>query len=226
MNRQEELAANVAAVRARIADVCASVGRDPGEVTIVAVTKTWPASDVSLLAELGITDVGENRDQEAEPKARACAHLGLRWHFVGQLQTNKCRSVASYADVVHSLDRSRLVGVLGREARRAGRTIRCLVQVDLDERAGRGGVAPDAVNRLAGEVASTDGLALDGVMAMAPLEGDPEPAFARLAGVVERLRSEHPHARTVSAGMSGDLEPALAHGGTHVRVGTALLGAR
>lgn len=226
MNRHEELAANAATLWARIADACAAAGRDPGEVTIVAVTKTWPASDVALLSELGITDVGENRDQEAAPKAEECAHLDLTWHFVGQLQTNKCRSVASYADVVHSVDRAHLVHALSREARKAGRTIRCLIQVDLEGRSGRGGVAPDAVTRLADEVAAAENLTVDGVMAMAPLEGEPEPAFARLADVAERLRATHPNARAISAGMSGDVEPAIAHGATHVRIGTALLGTR
>lgn len=226
MNRRDELAANSAALHARIADACAAAGRDPSEVTVVAVTKTWPASDVALLSEFGVTDVGENRDQEAAQKARACACLDLTWHFVGRLQTNKCRSVASYADVVHSIDRPRLVTALGREARGVRRTIRCLIQVDLDETPGRGGVAPDAVDRLGDEVAAAEGLSLGGVMAMAPRENDPGAAFARLAGVAERLRRAHPDARAISAGMSGDLEPAIAHGATHVRIGTALLGAR
>lgn len=226
MNRKDELAANLAQLRQRIERACAAARRASGEVTVIAVTKTWPVSDIRLLAELGITDVGENRDQEAASKARKCRDLDVVWHFIGQLQTNKCRSVAAYADVVHSVDRDRLASTLGREARRRGRTVGCLVQVDLDERAGRGGVPPAEVAPLADTVAATEGLYLSGVMAMAPLQGDPAAAFASLDDVAERLRKAHPGATVVSAGMSGDLESAIAHGATHVRIGTALLGAR
>lgn len=225
-DRRDELAANLANVRERIAAACKVAGRDPGEVTLVAVTKTWPASDIRLLASLGVTNIAENRDQEAAPKARACADLDLTWHFVGQLQTNKCRSVVSYVDVVHSVDRARLVTTLGREARRAGRTIRCLVQVSLDPEPGRGGAPPGKVPLLADQVAGTEGLELFGVMAVAPLGEDPDAAFGRLAALATGLRATHPEARAVSAGMTGDLESALAHGATHVRIGTALLGTR
>ncbi|MBA9006496.1 YggS family pyridoxal phosphate-dependent enzyme [Thermomonospora cellulosilytica] len=224
--RRDELAANLRTVRERIAAACAAAGRDPAEVTLVAVTKTFPASDVRLLAGLGVADVGENRDQEAAAKAAECADLPLTWHFVGQLQTNKARSVAGYADVVHSVDRARLVTALSSAAVRAGRTLRCLVQVSLDERPGRGGAAPSEVPELADLIAASDGLELGGVMAVAPLGADPAPAFARLAGVAERLRAAHPSATVISAGMSGDLEQAVACGATHVRIGTALLGGR
>ena len=142
--RRAELAENLTALRARVATACEAAGRDVGEISVVAVTKTWPASDVRLLAELGVSDIGENRDQEAAPKAAECADLALTWHFVGQIQTNKCRSVVGYADVVQSVDRPRLARVLAKEARRAGRVVTCLVQVDLDDegRADRGGAAP------------------------------------------------------------------------------------
>ena len=133
--RRCELAANLVAVRARISAACQAAGRDVHEITMIAITKTRPASDVRLLAELGVTDVGENRDQEAAPKAAACTELGvtgLTWHFVGQLQTNKASSVVRYADVVHSVDRERLVTALGTQARRAGRALTCLLQVSLD----------------------------------------------------------------------------------------------
>ncbi|MFL6137639.1 MAG: YggS family pyridoxal phosphate-dependent enzyme [Frankiaceae bacterium] len=229
MSRREELAANLAALRARLAGACAAAGRDPAGVTLVAVSKTRPATDVRLLAGLGVRDVGENRDQEAAPKAAELADLELSWHFIGQLQTNKCRSVAGYAAVVHSLDRPRLVAALGREAVRADREITALVQVSLDERAdpvGRGGVAPGEAGRLADLVASTAGLRLGGVMAVAPADADPDPAFALLAEVAAAVRAVHPGATAVSAGMSGDLESAIRHGATHVRVGTALLGRR
>ncbi|MEU5989314.1 YggS family pyridoxal phosphate-dependent enzyme [Spirillospora sp. NPDC047418] len=226
--RRAELAEGLAAVRARIAAACAAAGRDESGITLIAVTKTFPASDVRLLAGLGLADVGENRDQEARPKAAECAGLPLTWHFVGRLQTNKARAVAGYADVVHSVDRPRLVAALSDAAVRAGRTLRCLVQVSLDEdpAGGRGGAAPGAVPEVAGAIAEAAGLELGGVMAVAPLGPDPLPAFARLAGVAEEMRRNHPDARIVSAGMSGDLEQAIACGATHLRVGTALLGGR
>ncbi|MEW2356597.1 YggS family pyridoxal phosphate-dependent enzyme [Spirillospora sp. NPDC029432] len=224
--RRDELAANLADVRARIAAACAAAGRDPAEVTLVAVTKTFPASDVRLLAGLGVTDVAENRDQEAAPKAAETADLPLTRHFVGQLQTNKTRSVAAYADVVESVDRPRLVTALSTAAVKAGRTLRCLVQVSLDEAEGRGGAAPADVPGLAAAIADAEGLEPGGVMAVAPLGADPAPAFERLAGIAASLRSEHPDAGAISAGMSGDLEVAIACGATHVRVGTALLGGR
>jgi PLP dependent protein len=229
--RRAELAENLAALRARIAAACGNAGRDAGEITVIAVTKTWPASDVRLLAELGLADIGENRDDEAAPKAAQCADLPLTWHFVGQLQTRKCRSVVRYADVVHSVDRPHLVQVLAREAQRAGRTITCLVQVSLDGGAGvsgvpRGGTGRAAAVPLAATVAAAGGLRLGGVMAVAPLGTPPRDAFARLAEVAAAVRAAHPDATIISAGMSGDLEEAIDAGATHVRVGTALLGAR
>jgi pyridoxal phosphate enzyme (YggS family) len=226
MSRREDLAANLEAVRTRIAKACEAADRDPGDITLVAVTKTFPASDVRLLAELGITDVAENRDQEAAPKATECRDLDLTWHFVGQLQTNKARSVVSYADVVHSVDRPRLVTALSKAALAAERSVRCLIQVSLDEVEGRGGVRPDEVIALADALSAAEGLELGGVMAVAPLGADPAPAFARLAKIAISLRAAYPAAKTVSAGMSGDLEQAIASGATHVRVGTALLGGR
>lgn len=222
----DDLAANLVAVRERIAKACDEAGRSPDEVTLVAVTKTFPASDVRLLAELGIVHVAENRDQEARPKATECHDLDLTWHFVGQLQTNKARSVVSYADVVHSVDRAKLVTALSRVAVDAGRTVRCLIQVSLEEARGRGGVRPGGVLEIARALAGAEGLELGGVMAVAPLGADPAPAYARLAEISNSLRDEYPDAKTVSAGMSGDLEQAIASGATHVRVGTALLGGR
>ncbi|MBO2452322.1 YggS family pyridoxal phosphate-dependent enzyme [Actinomadura barringtoniae] len=224
--RRDEIAANLADVRKRIDAACAAAGRVPGEVTLIAVTKTFPASDVRLLAGLGVTEVAENRDQDAAPKAGECRDLPLTWHFVGQLQTNKVRSVASYAGVVESVDRSKLVRALSAAALREERTLRCLVQVGLDEREGRGGAAPADVPALADEIAGAQGLELGGVMAVAPLGGDPVEAFTRLAEIAAGVRDSHPGAMAISAGMSGDLEAAIACGATHVRVGTALLGGR
>nr|WP_307845337.1 YggS family pyridoxal phosphate-dependent enzyme [Planomonospora sp. ID67723] len=224
--RRDEIAACLAEVEAHIAEACRVSGRAREELTLIAVSKTYPASDVRLLAELGVRDVGENRDQEASAKARECADLGLTWHFVGQLQTNKVRSVVSYADVVHSVDRPRLVAALGNEAVRAGREITCLVQVALDGDPARGGARPEDVAAVADAVAGAPGLRLGGVMAVAPLGEEPGRAFARLREIAQAVRDDHPGADLISAGMSGDMSEAVANGATHLRVGTALLGRR
>jgi pyridoxal phosphate enzyme (YggS family) len=226
--RREELSGRLADVGKRIEAACRSAGRDRGEVTLIAVTKTFPASDVRLLFELGVRDVGENRDQDAAPKAAECADLApkLTWHFIGQLQTNKAASVVRYAGVVHSVDRPRLVRVLGEQASKAGRVITCLVQVSLDRDEARGGVPESGVAGLAAAIAAEDGLSLGGIMAMAPLGAPPAQAFAPLPRIAAAMRASYPEAVMVSAGMSGDLEEAIAAGATHVRVGTALLGGR
>jgi pyridoxal phosphate enzyme (YggS family) len=221
--RLAELEHNLTAVRRTIADGCVSAGRDPGEVTLVAITKTFPESDVRALAALGVTDIGENRENEL--KRKAVADIGVTWHFVGQLQSNKARSIARYADVVHSVDRESLVTALSK-ARAGSEPLRCLIQVALSDEAGRGGVVPEGVPALAERIAAADGLELGGVMAVAPLGADPDRAFAELAGVAAALRADHPGATWVSAGMSGDLAVAVRHGATHVRIGRALLGTR
>ncbi len=251
--RSAELADRLAAVRTRIAAACAAAGREDSELTLIAVTKTYPASDVLALASLGLADFGENRDQEAAPKAAevaaafadaemaappvtdppAPAGKPVAWHFIGQLQTNKARSVARYADAVHSVDRIRLVRALGSAALAAGRELTCLVQVSLDPAdadapAGqeRGGVPPARLAEVAEAIAAERGLVLGGLMAVAPLAMDPVLAFAPLRRLSAVVRSVVPSAAVISAGMSGDLEPAVASGATHLRIGTALLGNR
>ncbi|WP_405509647.1 YggS family pyridoxal phosphate-dependent enzyme [Streptomyces cyaneofuscatus] len=233
-DRKAQLAANLAQVEERITSACAAAGRGREEVTLIVVTKTYPASDVRMLHELGVRHVAENRDQDAAPKATACADLSLTWHFVGQLQTNKVRSVTSYADVVQSVDRIKLVTALSAAAVRAERELGCLIQVALDaesgERGERGGVAPDGIEELAAAVDAAEGLRLEGLMTVAPLAGPfagrQRAAFDRLVEFATRLRAGHPAATMVSAGMSADLEDAVAAGATHVRVGTAVLGVR
>ncbi|MBP2581509.1 pyridoxal phosphate enzyme (YggS family) [Streptomyces sp. PvR006] len=233
-DRTSELAENLARVEARIAAACAAAGRPREEVTLVVVTKTYPASDVRILHGLGVRHVAENRDQDAAPKAAACADLDLTWHFVGQLQTNKVRSVVGYADVVQSVDRLKLVSSLSAAAEKEGRELGCLLQVALDagsgERGDRGGVAPDGIEELAAAVDAAPGLRLDGLMTVAPLSGPyagrQRAAFDRLMDLSTALRATRPAANMVSAGMSADLEEAVAAGATHVRVGTAVLGVR
>ena len=239
-HRKRELETNMREVMGRVRAACERAGRSVREVQVIAVTKTFPASDVVLLHQLGVIDVGENRDQEAAAKARAVAAMleragdslverqPLRWHFVGALQTNKCASVASYANLVHSVDRDRLVKALGDVGVQREVPVRCLVQIDLDDtaRPGRSGARPTEVASLAAAVDAHPGLTLAGVMAVAPLGAPPERAFATLKSIADDVRQRHPHATIISAGMSNDLEYAVASGATHLRVGTALLGFR
>ena len=226
--RDNEIADGLTAVRARIDAAARASGRtDP--IGLVVVTKTFPAEDVAVLARLGVTDVAENRDQEARAKRAAAGDAApLRWHMIGQLQRNKARSVARWADVVESVDRDELVEPLGAQSRELGVTREVLLQVSLDDpyRTDRGGAHPRSVLNLADRVASTEGLVLRGVMGVAPWPGDPDQAFARLAAIAESLQARWPSATVVSAGMSGDLEQAIAHGATQVRVGGAILGPR
>ncbi|MDI3331780.1 MAG: YggS family pyridoxal phosphate enzyme [Micrococcus sp.] len=254
--RGRELSARLATVRGRIAAATHAAGRSDAP-TLIVVTKFHPAADVARLAALGVRDVGENRDQEARAKAAETEVLveglagddstaAVRWHFIGQLQSNKAKYVVRYAAALHSVDRASLVDTLsaamGREQdrrREAGLAARdlldCLVQVDLaprpaqDRPAGigaRGGATPDEVAALAERIAVADGLRLRGVMAVAPLGLDPAPAFARLAELSAALTSTYPDATWISAGMSQDLEQAVAAGATHLRVGTDVLGPR
>ncbi len=229
--RAQQLATNLSRVRERIAGACAAAGRDPGEVTLTVVTKFFPSSDVRILADLGVHHVGENRHQEAVEKWEETRDLPLTWHFVGTLQTNKAAAVAAYADVVESVDRRKLVTALSKGAHAHDTTIDVLVQVSLDppdRRAGsgRGGAPPVDVVPLAELVAAADGLRLGGVMAVAPPDEDPAPAFATLAELAREVRTVEPRATAISAGMSADLEAAIEVGATHVRVGSAVLGER
>ncbi len=226
--RADDLASALAGVRERVARACGDAGRDPGEVALTVVTKFFPASDVRLLADLGVTDVAENRHQEALAKSQELADLGLRWHFVGGLQSNKAAAVASWADVVQSVDRTKVVAPLARGAGREGREVDVLVQVSLDPPGAdqRAGADPDDLLALADAVEAAEGLRLRGLMAVAPPDDDPARAFDLLAGLHARLREQHPRAEELSAGMSGDLEAAVMAGATRVRVGSAILGTR
>jgi pyridoxal phosphate enzyme (YggS family) len=224
--RRAQLATRLAALEQRLAAACAEAGRARAELTLIAVAKTWPPADVRAVVDLGVREVGENRDQEAAPKAAALSDADVRWHFIGRLQTNKARSVATYAEVVHSVDRRSLVDALARACAGRSRALRCLVQVSLDLDSRRGGAPPAEVPALADLIEAADGLALGGVMAMAPPATEPDVAFARLARVAQALRAGHPQATVISAGMSADLEAAIRHGATHLRVGGALFGPR
>lgn len=227
--RREQVAAGLARVEQRIGDACRAAGRPRDEVTLIVVTKFFPASDVRILHDLGVREVGENRHQEAVEKRAECADLSLRWHFIGHLQSNKAAAVGAWADVVQSVDRTRLLGGLSRAAHQRDAALGVLVQVSLDPPGAggdRSGVEPADAVRLAEECAAAEGLELRGVMGVAPLGGDPAGAFAELADVSARVRACVPSATWISAGMSGDLEQAIAAGATHVRVGSAVLGNR
>lgn len=242
--RTRQLQERLAAVGERIRLASEAAGRPEAPPALIVVTKFHPAADVRRLVGLGVADVGENRDQEAASKADLVAEPGVRWHFIGQLQSNKAKSVARYAHSVHSIDRAQLVKALGRamvaQQDLNGRAaLECFIQVDLSQSAGgtsgttaeggpgaRGGAAPSDVDRLAELVAATDGLRLAGVMAVAPLGADPAPAFGLLAEISARVVAAHSGAGAISAGMSGDLEQAVAAGATHLRVGSDILGAR
>ncbi len=220
---------NLRAVRARIEAAARAAGRDPASVSLIAVSKTHSAAAVLALAGLGQRDFGETRAQELLAKAAEVGSAPVRWHFIGQLQRNKAAAVARLGAVVHSVDRPSLAEALSRAGERHG-VVDVLVQVDLGGPEGtlatRGGAAPAEVPALADAVAGLPGVRLRGLMAVAPRGVDPAPAFARLAALGERVRADHPEAVELSAGMSGDLEQAVAAGATLVRVGTAIFGER
>lgn len=245
--RAGELSERLSAVHQRIDQAVLASGRTD-KPQLIVVTKYFPASDLRILAALGVTDMGESRDQEAAAKAQELADLGVRWHFIGQLQSNKARSVVRYAHAVHSVDRAPLVTALGKalatrrtepatdtDSTDPATTLACFVQVDLstgDSRAAtisghqRGGAAPSDVVDLGRLVDATEGLSLAGVMAVAPLGRDPSVAFGELAKISATLSREFPAATGISAGMSGDLEAAVAAGATHLRIGSQVLGER
>jgi len=223
--RLHQLRDGLTRVERRIASACTDAGRDPADVQLVVVTKTFPVSDVRLLAELGVTDVAENKQQELAHKvAELRDEVDVRWHFVGHLQSNKAGAVADDADVVHSVDRAKLVGPMARRER----PLDVLLQVSLDPAGSdhRSGASPGELGALADAVLDAEHLELRGLMAVAPLGEDPSAAFARLAGIRSGFVSSYPSATWLSAGMSGDLEEAVKAGATHVRVGSAVLGSR
>ncbi|MFC8530571.1 YggS family pyridoxal phosphate-dependent enzyme [Nocardia sp. NPDC057227] len=233
--RAAELATRLAAVTARIEAARVAAGREPGAVRLLPVTKFHPAADIAVLYDLGCRAFGESREQEATAKvAELTPELAepVAWHMIGRLQRNKAKTVARWAHTVQSVDSERLAAALDAAAAAAldagERTapLRVLLQVSLDTDPGRGGVAPADLSALADRIAAAPALELAGLMAIPPLDAEPDTAFARLASLHDGMRADHPGASELSAGMSGDLESAVAHGSTCVRVGTALLGTR
>ena len=220
--REEELSSNLDSVRRRIKQSARRVGRVPEEITLIAVTKTYPASDVGILHDLGVENFAENRDHDGREKAAA---VPATWHFQGQIQSNKISSIASWASVVHSLDDPRHLRLLG-AAVPESKVISVFIQVCLDPQPGRGGILPQELSPLAELVLAQSSLKLEGLMAVAPLGENPESAFSRLARIDSDFRQQFPSAVSLSAGMSGDFEIAIEHGATHVRIGSSILGSR
>jgi pyridoxal phosphate enzyme (YggS family) len=239
--RESELADALTALRSRIAAAAEAAGRKLDEIELLPITKFFPATDVAILWSLGCTAFGESREQEAAAKAGEVARLlggsppSLQWHMVGQIQRNKARSLANWAHTAHSVSSTRVVRALDRAvaaARGDGRRdsqLRVYVQISLDGDVSRGGVDvsdTEAVDEICAQVDAAESLELVGLMGIPPLNWDPDTAFARLASEHARIRRAHPSAVGLSAGMSADLEAAVKHGSTCVRVGTALLGRR
>jgi pyridoxal phosphate enzyme (YggS family) len=234
--RESEISEALRSVKARLAAACAAAGRSVDDVMLLPVTKFFPASDIEILYGLGCRDFGESREQDASAKvdelAGAFGTEPARWHMIGHLQRNKAKSVARWATSIHSVDSDRLVSALGKAVDAAlsdgarSTPLEVLIQVSLDGDVHRGGVEREHLLELADLVADTDGLTLSGVMAVPPVDSDPDRAFADLAAVHQRLLGQHPDAVELSAGMTGDLESAVLHGSTCVRVGTAILGSR
>lgn len=219
------LADRLAAVDERIRDAARAAHRDVADITRIVVTKFHPAALVAELHALGVRDVGENRQQELTAKRAELAGIpDLTWHFIGQAQTNKARAVRAAADAVHSVDRARIADAL--DAADGAAPLDVLLQVNLTDDTGRGGVAPEGVEKLAAHVAGRPSLRLRGVMAVAPLDEEPARAFERLRACADAVRAVVPDARWISAGMTGDFPEAIAMGATHLRIGSAITGPR
>jgi pyridoxal phosphate enzyme (YggS family) len=213
----------------RIRAAADAAARPVDDITLVVVTKNHPAQLVLDLLELGARDFGENRDQEAAPKAaevRSVSALAHTWHFVGQLQSNKVRSVLDYASVLHSLDRDSLLKELIKQTEKRESTLDVFIELNLTDDTGRGGIMPADLLPFAERVLQAPTLNLLGVMGVAGLDAEPAAEFERIRAASLALQTLEPAAKFISAGMSQDFELAIAHGATHVRIGTAITGKR
>jgi pyridoxal phosphate enzyme (YggS family) len=225
--RSEELRENLDSIKARIYEAAQSAGRNSSEITLIVVTKTFPASDVKILYNLGVRDFGENRDQEASVKSTELPD-DCRWHFQGQIQSNKLKSIANWADVLHSIDDvaharklDSLVSIVLQNSKKD-----IFAQVSLDNLPNRGGVLPNLLPEFLDEVSAFPHLNIRGLMAVAPLGQEPVVAFKRLKELSDQVITVHPKAREISAGMSNDFEAAISQGATHIRIGSQILGVR
>ena len=217
--RKDEIAQSLQEVKERIQSAAASVNRNPNEISLIVVTKTFPISDIEILRDLGEVNFGENRDQEAGPKAQA---IPATWHFQGQIQSNKIKSICEWADVIHSISSAKEILKFAQSPRRH----QVFLQVSLDGQEGRGGASPADLTQLADLVNQSNNLELLGLMAVAPLGVEPDKAFADLAHINQGFVGQFPNSKYLSAGMSGDFETAIKYGATHIRVGSSILGSR
>jgi len=223
-DRMTELSLSLADVRARVLEATAKASRKPEEVTLIAVTKTYPSSDVEILHQLGVTDFGENRSAEGLEKS---SNVSAHWHFQGQIQSNKIAAISSWAQTVHSLDDLSHVAKFDRAVGEIpGKRLNVFVQISLDGDTSRAGVRGDDLLALGQAISSTRHLDLAGIMVVPPVHTEPEKAFSEVALLSQRFCLEFPSAQSLSAGMSGDYEIAIAHGATHIRVGSQILGPR
>ena len=224
-----ELAQRYNQISEQVAAAAAAHGRSASDITLVVVTKNHPPQLVFDLISLGARDFGENRDQEAAPKAKEVLDASpeaMRWHFIGQLQTNKVRSVLDYADLIHSLDRESLLSELQKRTADRAKPLGVFIQVNLTEDPERGGVRVQDLEGFATKVLSSQGLRLEGLMGVGGLDKDPAVEFERLAGLSTKLQALAPEAKGLSMGMSSDFEVAIGYGATHLRIGTAITGKR
>jgi pyridoxal phosphate enzyme (YggS family) len=214
MSRIDEISANLEIVKSKIAAVASH------PVTLIAVTKTFPVSDAQILQQLGVADFGENRDSEGAEKSQLVVG---NWHFQGQIQSNKLKSITSWASVIHSLDDPRHFEMIEKVA---PHPLSIFLQVSLDGAHHRGGAGVDQLYQLAEKVSASATHTLAGLMSVPPVGMDPEKAYSQLAVIRTEFMNRFPHAKSLSAGMSGDYETAISHGATHVRVGSSILGSR
>ena len=219
--RRQELGDNLEAIKSRIRVASENSGRSADEVTLIVVTKTFPADDVKILYELGVRNFGENRDQEASVKSRELADDCI-WHFQGQIQSNKLKSIAAWADVLHSIDDISHANKLNSLV--SSKDI--FIQVSLDNQPNRGGVLPDLVPEFLAQLSAFSNLNIRGLMAVAPLGQEPVIAFERLKTLSDQVVKIDPRANGISAGMSNDFEAAISQGATHIRIGSQILGVR
>ena len=218
-DRKAEISRNLQEVKERINGAAKSVNRDPNEIQLIVVTTTFPISDIEILRDLGESNFGENRDQEAGPKAQTIPAI---WHFQGQIQSNKIKSICEWADVVHSISSEKEILKFAQSARKH----QVFLQVSLDGQDCRGGASPAELAQLADLVNESNNLDLLGLMAVAPLGVEPDKAFADLAQINQGFAGQFPNSKFLSAGMSGDFEAAIKNGATHIRVGSSILGSR
>ncbi len=224
LDRTAQLSLSLADVNSRIIEATRKASRNAEEVTLIAVTKTYPVSDVEILHRLGVSNFGENRSAEGVEKS---ALVKAHWHFQGQIQSNKIAAISSWAQTVHSLDDLSHVAKFDRAVGEiSGKRLNVFIQVSLDGDTSRAGVNGEELLALAHAVVASQHLDLVGLMVVPPVQAEPAKAFAEVAEIASRFRQEFPMAQSLSAGMSGDYEIAIAHGATHIRVGSQILGTR